>query len=491
MTLQSVIANSNKVPGTYLKVSLGVGARSAGDSTKFVLIIANKTSAGTGVVETEYDIFSEDEARTLGGAGSEAFLMCRAALRAWPGVAIKLMLATASGGTAASGTIVFASTAGAAGTVQVTCIGETIEVAVASGDAHTVTSVAVAAAINDQTDWPITASESSGTVTCTAKIAGPRGNQISVRARLVDVTTMTVTPPSGGYLASGATDDNHQNVLDAQATLRRTFIATPAQDATQLARYRTHVNTQDDPEVGHRKQVIWASLDSLANTTTVATGLNAERMCCAWMYTSDWTAGMIAAAVAAIRAREESNEAATNYDGMTVPNLPAHYTKANIPTNTQQASALNNGISPITSTTTGEAAIVRLVTNKSQDSASNPDYRVLDVHKVSVPDFVADDLEVGVPAEFVDSPKASDNPPEGQSPAPRVTTPDMVRDFLISRLFRAERELGLLDSGSVEANLGNLHVELSKVAKGRFNASIPLDVVELFHQAAIDVRQIG
>src|SRR6185503_8263351 len=128
-TLTSVIASDNKVPGTYIKTTFGAGPRSAADSTKHVVLFGNKTSAGSMTVETEYDCFSIDEARSLAGAGSELACMAEAALLANPGVSLKLMAVTESAGTKASATIIIGgTTATTAGTVEVSIRGEIIEI---------------------------------------------------------------------------------------------------------------------------------------------------------------------------------------------------------------------------------------------------------------------------------------------------------------------------------------------------------------------------
>lgn len=494
MAITSPISNSNKVPGIFLKVELGVGARAAGDSARYVVIFANKTSAGTAVVETEYDVLSEDDARTLGGAGSEAYWMCRAAMKANPGVALKLICITASGGTAATGTLVFAGTATAAGTVEVSVMGETIEVPYAVGDASTVVAAAVNTAINNKTDWPLTAGVVSSTVTGTARHAGPRGNFIAFRARIIDGAGITVTDPATDYLTSGATSDDPQNCLDVQTALRRTYLVAPYSDATQLAKFKTHLDAQDEPDAGNRKYCVWGSLDTLANTTTVATGLNFPRMQCGWLEKSDDTPGMVAAALAAFRAGAESTDLAHNYNGEAVPNLKPHYRSADVPSNTELNSALNNGITPLTSTNSGEVVIVRSVTCKSQDSAGKPDYRVLDTSKVVVPDFLAEDIELAIADRFGGF-KASGDPADGESPSPDVLTPSLLRDLIFERLNAAEDGTNgypqMLDNGSVAANAANTVVELSKIAAGRFNFSTNLDVVEWFNQAAGYIRQTG
>lgn len=123
----NVIAASNRVPGIYLRVSLGVGARSSGADARQVVLFGNKTSSGTATVAVEQDVFSEDEARGLFGAGSELYLMAKQAITANLGISLKAIAVAESAGAAAFGTIVYATTATGAGTGFVTVLGEEIE----------------------------------------------------------------------------------------------------------------------------------------------------------------------------------------------------------------------------------------------------------------------------------------------------------------------------------------------------------------------------
>jgi phage tail sheath gpL-like len=485
--MPSIIATSNKVPGVYTKVSLGVGQRSPGENPRHVVLVGNKTSAGTATVATEYDVFSIDDARTLFGAGSELFTLAKAALAANPEVTLKAMAIAEAAGTAGSGTLAFTGPATAAGTVYVSVMGDEIEVPYASGDANTAIAAAVEAAIDDMTDWPVTASVSTSTVTVTSKQLGPRNNFISLRARVTAGTGVGVTPPAGGYLTSGATADDPQTVLDTLAAVNRRYIVAPYSDATQLAKFATHVEAQDEPEVGHRRSVIWGSLDTLANTTTVATGLNKARMQCAWQENSDLTPGMLAAGVAAYRAGAESTDVATNFDGAVIPGFKAHYTSADKPLNSELVSALNNGITPLQTNNSGEVFIVRAVTCKSQDGSGNPDYRVLDVHKVMVADEAADRFEL----EFADrfGGFKADNDSDDEAPLPGVVTPALCRDLAFEILTGMEED-ALLARGTAEARKDEIVFTLN-TGIGRFDGVLPIDCIELAHQFCTDLRQIG
>lgn len=490
MTLTSILAQADKVPGAYLRVSLGVGPRSSGSGPRELVLFGNKVAAGTMALETETDCYSEDEARTLAGAGSELFTMVRAALDAYAGATLKLIAVTESAGAAATGTIVVTGPSTSAGTIGVSVLGEEVEVAIATGATATQIGDAIAAAITNKPDWPVTAVNAAGTVTVTAKNKGPRGNFLAVRARLIAGTGITVTQPAGGYLAGGTTSDDPQTALDAVAAVRRRYLVAPYSDATPLGKFKAHVDAEDEPEVGHRKQLVFGSLDTLGNATTLATGLNFARAQCAWMEKSDQTPGMLAAALAARRAARESANVAYNLDGEVIGGLKPHANKADVPIHSELVAALNNGLTPLSSTKSGEVVIVRSVTTKSQDASARPDYRVLDTTKVSVADEIADRFELAFADRFAGF-NASDDPPDGDAPPPEVVTPALCADLAFELLTAAERLDRLLQLGSVERRKAEIMFELSTTSPGRFNGVLPIDVIEGAHQFAIDVRQVG
>lgn len=488
MAVTTVIDPSNKVPMIAIDVQLGVGPRTSGASTRHVELTGNKTSAGSMSVEQEYDVFSSEEAAALAGPGSELHIMYLFAALANPSASIKMTAITESAGAAATGAIVFAGTATASGTVVISAMGTDVLVPYAVGDASTVIATRAASYINNQASWPMTAAAASSTTTATAKNKGPRGNLIALRARVSEGAGITVTQPATGYLTGGTTSDSPQNVLDVLSSVRRYYIVSPYVDSTNLTMYRTHVDAQDNPEVGNRKQFIFGSLDTIGATTTIATGQNATRGQCVWMRGSDVPPGCLAAAMASFRAGKEAIHAAHNFDADIVSGLPPVYASSLYPSGSELKAALDNGITPLVRTNDGQVSIVRSVTTKSQDSGGRPDSRVLDTSKVTVPDAVADDIEVKF-SDFAGW-MADNNPPDGEAPQPETLTPDLCKQSIIEVCLEREASRDIA-RGTTLATADQIVCDLSKVSAGRFNCTFPVDVIEGFHQASIAERQIG
>lgn len=490
MAISPSIPASNRVPGIYLRLLLGVGLRAAADIARSILLVGNKTSAGSAVVGTRYSVTSEDEARSLFGAGSELFLMVKAAIAAAKSVTLYAIAVTESAGTAASATLTVTGTATSAGTIRVWVAGEYVDVAVALNDAQNAIATAINAAIGTMTDWPVTSGVATNVVTATARHKGPRGNRIGWRAEVLEgAAGVTLTLTGSGFLASGATSDDPQAVLDTMLGTRHHYIVSPYDDATNLAKFTSHVDAQDEPEVGQRTQVIAASVDTQANQIALTTGRNFARLQVVGQEGGEQTPAAIAAAMAAVRATEESLDPAANLDGVVVTGIKPSPRLADKLTGGEKIAAVNAGITVLVEVAGGSMAIVRSVTTRTKDANGGADYRVLDTSKVTVADYVCDTIEVGFADRFQGY-KLKPDPAEGAPPVPpKVCTPSIARDYVYAELLRLENDEGVLEQ--VEARKAEVIVEIAAAPAGRLLGSLPVDVIEGLHQFTPEVRQVG
>ena len=484
MAIQTVIDPSNKVPGACIKVSLGVGPRSAGDAPRKVLLYGNKLAAAPHPIDTVVQVLTEEDAVALFGQGSELHLMVVAALTVNRNVDLNCIVVEEGLGPAATEDLIFSGAPAAEpGTVQVWINGAKVTAAIAVGDDSMAVVISMAATINANPDLPATAGAAAGTVAVTANQKGPRGNFIFLRSLKVGAPLVTHSLVSG-YLAGGTASDDPQDAIDAAAPVRFHYHVAPYEDAVELAKFRTHVDADAVPEVGQRELFVYGSRDTLALTTTTATTLNAARGQVAWAYNAEHTSGEAAAAMAARRAREESIDPGVNLDEQKLEGLRGPVSLSDIPSTSELVSALNNGITPLVQQS-GVQTIVRSITTKSQDGTANPDYGVLDTTKVVVPDFIADTIDAQWGPLFAGT-KATEV--EDPPPPPGTINPPIVRDFLYQVMKQAEAD-GLVEN--VDARADELVVELADVPAGRFNAVVPTDVIEGTHQLSADVRQVG
>lgn len=497
------LAANDPVPGVYLETNFAQGQATGSSAQRAILVLANKTSAGSATVDTTIygpdtlvPLQTEADMIALGGPGSEAHRMFRRIAAVNKDTAVYWLFVTASGGTAASATVTFVNAATGNGNHRYWLGDEYVDTAIASGDAIATIATALAANINAKTHWPVTASPAAGVVTVTAKQAGPRGNWIRHMAAITAGITTTTTVTTDAFLAGGATADSNVTALATILARRFYYIVSAAEDATQFGALVSQVNTQAAPTTGIRQRAFAGSVDTLANATTVATGINAARAEITWSEKSPFTPSELAANQAAIVALFEANAVnpRTNFASFGNDAITANYWKvpksrldSAAPSRNSIKSALNNGLSPIGVNPTGTTYLVNRITSRSL-SGSTADYRIRASHKVTICDFFADDLQAKAILENAGKRIAND-PAEGvQLPGPQVVTPSIFRGQIYSLL-------NSYDANDLLQNLADIKagtiVQREAVPSTRMTARIPLQPIDNLEQIAVAVDQVA
>ena len=524
---------SQKTPGAYLNVVLGGPGSSSGSAPSKLLLFGNMISsaitgaaptlsvaAGTAALNVPVQVFSVADARTKFGAGSELVLMVAAALAQNPTANI-WCIPTAEGSTASTVVITMTGTPTAAYTIRIAVAGRACDVSVGVSDTVTTIATAIATAINQQTDWPVTAQFSSGVVTVTAKHAGLRGTNIPLRAYMIQGTSTTkvtaaalagtvsgsVLTLSGGtaigtshayHLAGGTTEESLTTPLASVAAVRYHRYVLAQQGATALAAVATQISTMAGVTVGLRQQAVAASVDTYANAIALSGARNAPRLCLAWSYANDLSTGEIAAQVAAGRLGGDSSlgggvtgedaDPACNLDGLRLATIPAQDVQAASPTPTEIESALNNGLTPLAPLgTSGLMSVPRTITTRFKDDVGNPSYAVIDTQVDTVADYVADTLQSAFAVDFAGLKLAADAADGSAPKVAGVTTPNTARAYIFRKLKDFEGA-GILTS--VDAKASQL-VVVADSTPGRLLADIPIVPIPPLHQIGGNVRAIN
>ena len=450
---------SGKVPGVKWNVQFGKGRVSVGQIPRYLLLVGNKTTtdinvsvvvsnAGTASNNTIYDITPDVDESALFGSRSELARAIRIARR-YPGIRIKaIACAEASSGSPvrAVATITIATTSTSAGTWYYWIGGVLVEVTVPSGATVTDQAVAIRNAINNNPNLPCYASNSSGVVSVLFNHPGTRGNDCTLyqdtslkpggsTSTLATNSAYTVLPGAGGVtgvrLGDGAETDTVADVLDALDGQTFFTLAFPHVDATNLGLIKTYNDAKAALGSHRYEHVVTGYNGLLAGANTLSDAINKERFQLAWQQGGENLPGEIAASMAALRTQLEQSHPNRRYLGPVLLGLVPQRALADRPsegeTGTQQ-SALDNGITPITSTADGLAICVRAITTKHLKTIGNATidfYGTLDVGQARAPDMLAEELELawltdyGASNEYVD---ADPLPGEPNRPA-GVATP--------------------------------------------------------------------
>ena len=259
-----------KIPGSYTEFNYYAGPNGLPANIQKVLLIGDKSSAGSLAVNKPTAVSSEQEAISLAGSGSVLMQMYKAAKKAWKYAQISLLCYSVDGGSAATWAIPLSGTATAAGQVGVECNGVQIVAGVANTDVAADIASALAEKINATPDAPFTATAATGTVTLTAKCVGAYistatgGLNVSAFSTATGVTVGSITATAGVGTVS------LQTALAAAFPERYHIIVSPVNDATNLGYLREHLDAAAAPLEQRGQRAICAMVSAILRVRAAA-----------------------------------------------------------------------------------------------------------------------------------------------------------------------------------------------------------------------------
>lgn len=477
-----VFGSSGTAPGSAPARVLVIGSRVASAITATLNTASDAstdfaTAAGLATYDRATRVTSPDDAAVQAGRGSELHHGALAAFAQYRNAEVWLAPVTPGGGAAFASAVVTPTISGlGAGTLRVTVMGESVEFGISASDTVSTIGRKIAQAINEQRDWPVTATNTwaTGATTVTAKWAGPRGNAITLRLALITssatvevtdgtgrtafgltITLTTGTADGGVYrLASGATDDSLANLLTAIAASKFDRIAFAAyrsggSTTANLARLTDAATNLSDSAM-FDQQVVFGSIESPGNSIAAAQANNRERAQYVEHTGSDDLPLAIAAQVATARLfgdgavggaiAGEVNRPAGNLNDLELATLRAPRDPADLLDPTESEAALAAGVTPLKASPTrpGRMALMSSITARSLNGAV-PDYSVYKTKEVTVADYVRAYVVADLARTFRGY-NLVDDDPSGEPPLVRLTTcPSMVRNRIYGLLKDLER----------------------------------------------------
>lgn len=431
---------SRKYPSVYTQVAFGASPNTAGGAPRRVLMLANKTSAGSATVDSViYGPLTPDTAKDYFGVGSEGHLGAIAAAALEPGAELYGIAVTESAGVKASQSLTVAGVAGGDGNLAVRIHGVVVNVSIISGLSAVNAAIAIKNAINGTiTPLNVTATDNgAGVVTVTARHNGTRGNDIAITVtKDASITTQTYTL-GGGKLTGGTLTDTIATALTTASVKKFDYVALAQVDTANLQLFQTKALANAGPLVRKRMVGISWNADVQATATTQATTLNEPLLQILWQKKGECIPIQATAGWAARRSVRESDEPNYHFSLFNPDAVDLH---AIVPSpeltsdwmlESEAATALDVGLTPvITRSTDGHPMVALSITSHSQDSLGNPDARTLTTNYVIVPFHWADEVEAFIPTNFPGM-YLRDDPVEGDEPLPPNTiTPLAIGGFL-------------------------------------------------------------
>ena len=503
-----------RVPGSYAEILFNQGPSTASAPTREVCFVMPKTAAGTWTAATLNRVKNEKEAEDGGGPGSPIHRAIRAFLRANKSAKVWAVpvAATNTGSPAiATAVLTIATTSTGTGTITVTIAGEESQASFPVGTTASAVGDLIVASINAKTYLPCTAANASGTVTLSAKIAGTSQGTatLGVHRVRVSITSGVGTTASfgGAFLgtgvagAEGSTTEaaNTLTALNTIAARRFYYMGSSGVDATTLGHFKSHLVTKSEPRQGLRSVAIAAYPGTLANASTLATGLNYERLQIVWQRNPDTSVDEIVGNTAAVRHLFETVDSAANWVSdsriTNVWNVKPAYDTADWPDGDDSNDAINDGLMPVASLDGRSYPVMSVDTRSKNPAGTVDDFRSCETHRISVADEFTDELIVNTSLTFGSGKKLKDderladgtvNP--NQRRIRNVITPSMVGASAKDQLTRYEND-GKIQNA--QASKDALRVVKSPAVGARCEASIDLNAIDHAHQFTFRVAEVS
>lgn len=487
MTIQFPnIPQNIRVPLFYADID--PSRANTGTVNQRALIIGQVTSSGTGVPNAPVISQGVADAKTVGGAGSMLALMTQAyRARDGFGEVWYLPLADDASGVAASGSIAFTNAPTATGVLSlyIAAFAGSPVVSLVCTPTMTVAQLATAltAAINAQTDLPVTAAVDGTTtskVNITAKNKGLAGNDIDIRLNYRGAAGGEVMPAGLAVtitqMTGGATNPTLTTALASLGDMLFDFIAMPYTDTTSLDAVKSFLSTTTgrwswaQQLYGH---AFGGYRGTLATCQTFGAARNDEHASIigfndsptpAWILAADLTA----AAAVSCRADPAQPMQTVTLASFLAPPVASRFQL------TDRNTLLYTGISTFTVADDGTTALENVITTYQKNSFGQPDNSYLEVETMHTLTAVLRSLKTVVTTKYARKKLAAN----GTRPAPgsNIVTPNIIKADLIADYQGMQDDKGWVQGAAVFAQ--GLVVEQDQSNPNRVNVLYPAVLID-------------
>lgn len=370
-----------RTPGFYTEIDNSQAIQGLVAEKKKCLMFGQMLSGGSATADVPALVGSGDEADALFGAGSMLAQMVRKFKTA--NIDTELWVAPqADSTTAAAGDFQFTGPATANGSVSFMIGGYHFRVAIASGDAATAIATAVAAAINANSQCPVTAAASIGDVDITCRFKGTLGDDIDHRMNyysgeeLPAGVGVTLTAMTGG-----AGDPTLTAAITAIGDEKYHYFITPYWETVAVGALEVELARRFGPMVQAEGSAFYSHSNTAANLTTYGNARNSPHGSCMGSYDSPTPSYEWAAVYGAVGAFNGSIDPARPFQTLELPGIlpPAEGSTGRF-SRSQRDVLLWDGIATYKVNTSGNVAIERAITTYQTNVSGVADPSYLDVN---------------------------------------------------------------------------------------------------------------
>jgi len=446
------------------------------------LLIGQRVSGGSQAQLKIDKITSYDQASSYYGAGSQLARM----FKAWfannnVGDVYGISLDDAGAGVAASGSFVIGGTATADGSLVVYIGGERVPVAVLAGQTATQVGDALVAAITS--NFPVSASNSVGTVTITAKNKGEAGNDIDLRANYNagEVLPAGITL-SINLMSSGANNPLLQDVIDVIGDEWYNIFCSPYTDATNLSAIEAELDSRFGPLKMIDGMYITTKRGNLATLEAFGNGRNSKHVSCIHSEGIPTSGFEVASAYAGQLAKEGQIDPAKPFQtlemvGVLPPAIEDRFTLQ------ENDSLLYDGIATFYVDNGGKVRIQRAITMYQTNTLGASDIAYLDVNTLLNLMYLRYDFRTQILNKYSRAKLGNDGVQVG--PGQQVMTPKLGKAEAIN-IFRSWQTLGLVEN--IDQFINDLVCVRSTTDPNRLEWILPPDLMNQFRVGAATLQ---
>lgn len=406
------------------------------------LLIGQKTAAGTLTANVPVVVSSQSDGRVAAGPGSilaqmiDAYRANDAAGEMWA-----LPLADDQAAVAAAGSITFAGTTTASGSIPLYIAGRKLAIGIAAGQTAAQIATIVAAAITAASGYAVSAAVDGATTTkvnLTARNAGECGNDIDLRLAYAGVAGNEALPTGITAAIVAMTGGTTNPVLTtALANLQDTsfdFIVCSLTDATSLAAIAALLSDTNG-RWSYTSQVYGhcfvAKRGTAGTCASFATALNNQHLTCIGFADSPtpawkWAAAFAGAAAVSVRADPGVPLQFITVAGILAPPLPSQFSLP-IRNNT----LLYGGVSTWTVDTLGNVVTENLITTYVTNGQGQADDSYLEVERLFLLVYILRQLRAVVTTKYGRVKLAKNG--TRLLPGSKVVTPNVIRADQIAK----------------------------------------------------------
>lgn len=393
-------------------------------------------------------------------------------------------LSAAGGATLATGTITFAGTATASGSITFHIAGRPFVVPVASGETAATLALRLKTLINADTFSIVTATQAAEVVTVTAAANGETGNYIDMRfgyhatdglGLVPGITSVTIVPMSGG-----AGNPDITPALNAVGDTHFQTVVMPYLDELNVGRLTNWLADRFGPMVQKEGHAVLGHTGGMTGAQTLGNAYNSPHLTIIPGGKSPTNPWVWAAQVAAADAYEP--DPARPRQTLPLPScLPPEM--AEQWTREERNVLLYDGCSTYTVQPGNAVQIERLITTYKTNAQGAEDTAYLDIETMRTIAYLRYTVRNRIATRYPRHKLANDGTQYG--PGQAIVTPSVIRAELCA-LFREWESAGLAEG--FDQFKRDLIVERNASDPNRVDAVIPPDVVNQFRVFAAAVQ---